>query len=63
LTLLKAAAHKASGDSRWRLDLARIFYHRNRMRYDARLLRDDKWRKFALRDDWINDAVEANVPG
>ena len=62
LTLLKAAAHKASGDSRWRLDLARIFYHRNRMRYDARLLRDDKWRKFALRDDWINDtAVEANA--
>ncbi|HEU4878246.1 MAG TPA: glycosyltransferase family 2 protein, partial [Gemmatimonadaceae bacterium] len=55
LTLLKAAAHKASGDSRWRLDLARIFYHRNRMRYDARLLRDDKWRKFALRDDWIDD--------
>ena len=63
LTLLKAAAHKASGDSRWRLDLARIFYHRNRMRYDARLLRDDKWRQFALRDDWINDAaVEANAP-
>jgi glycosyltransferase involved in cell wall biosynthesis len=62
LTLLKAAAHKASGDSRWRLDLARIFYHRNRMRYDARLLRDDKWRKLALRDDWINDtAVEANA--
>ena len=62
LTLLKAAAHKASGDSRWRLDLARIFYHRNRMRYDARLLRDDKWRQFALRDDWINDtAVEANA--
>jgi glycosyltransferase involved in cell wall biosynthesis len=63
LTLLKAAAHKASGDSRWRLDLARIFYHRNRMRYDARLLRDDKWRKFALSDDWINDTVvEANAP-
>ena len=62
LTLLKAAAHKASGDSRWRLDLARIFYHRNRMRYDARLLRDDRWRKFALRDDWINDtAAEPNA--
>lgn len=62
LTLLKAAAHKASGDSRWRLDLARLFYHRNRMRYDARLLRDNKWRKFALRDDWINDTPgEANA--
>lgn len=64
LTLLKAAAHRAAGDSRWRLDLARIFYHRNRMRYDARLLRDDKWRKFALRDDWIHDTpAEANASG
>jgi glycosyltransferase involved in cell wall biosynthesis len=64
LTLLKAAAHKASGDSRWRLDLARIYYHRNRMRYDARLILNDKWRKFALRDDWINDTpAEANATG
>lgn len=53
LTVLKAAAHRAAGDSRWRLDLARIFYYRNRMRYDARLMSDERWRKFALRDDWI----------
>jgi glucosyl-dolichyl phosphate glucuronosyltransferase len=55
LSVLKAAAHRASGDSRWRLDLARVFYHRNRIRYDARLLSDERWRRFALRDDWIDD--------
>lgn len=53
LTILKAAAHRAAGDTRWRLDLARVFYYRNRMRYDARLIRDERWRTFALRDDWI----------
>jgi hypothetical protein len=53
LTILKAAAHRAAGDERWRLDLARVFYYRNRMRYDARLIGDERWRRFALRDDWI----------
>jgi glycosyltransferase involved in cell wall biosynthesis len=53
LTILKAAAHRAAGDTRWRLDLARLFYYRNRMRYDARLIGDERWRTFALRDDWI----------
>ena len=32
-----------------------MFYHRNRVRYDSRLLRDDRWRRFALRDDWISE--------
>ena len=53
LTILKAAAHKAAGDTRWRLDFARLFYYRNRMRYDARLMSDERWRAFALQDDWI----------
>ena len=53
VTILKAAAHRAAGDTRWRLDLARVFYYRNRMRYDARLIGDERWRTFALRDDWI----------
>jgi hypothetical protein len=53
LTVLKAAAHRAANDSRWRLDFARVFYYRNRMRYDARLIGDERWRAFALRDDWI----------
>ena len=56
LTVLKAAAHRAAGDSRWRLDFAKVFYHRNHVRYDARLASDERWRKFALRNDWISDA-------
>lgn len=51
----RAAVRRAAGDSRWRLDFAKIFYHRNRVRYDSRLLRDDRWRRFALRDDWISE--------
>lgn len=57
LAILKAAARRAAGDSRWRLDLARIYYHRNRARYDVRLLRYEEWRKFALRDDWLSDSL------
>ncbi len=58
VTLLKAVAHGITGDSRWRLDIARVRYHRNRARYDVRLISDAHWRAFALRDDWITD-----VPG
>jgi hypothetical protein len=55
LTVLKAAARRAAGDTRWHLDLARLFYYRNRMRYDARLISQEQWRRFALRDDWLHD--------
>ena len=55
LTVLKAAAHRAAGDTRWHLDLARLFYYRNRMRYDARLMSHEQWRRFALRDDWLHE--------
>ena len=57
LTVLKAAAHRAAGDTRWHLDLARLFYYRNRMRYDARLMSREQWRQFALQDDWLNDTA------
>ncbi|MEO8192554.1 MAG: glycosyltransferase [Gemmatimonadales bacterium] len=56
LAALKAAARRATGDTRWRLDLARTFYYRNRARYDARLIRDESWRRFALRDDWLSES-------
>lgn len=59
LTIIKAAARRVVGDSRWRLDIARVFYHRNRVRYDARLLGEEKWRKFALRDNWLTESSEA----
>lgn len=59
--VLRAAARRSAGDSKWRVDLARVFYHRNRLRYDARLIRDEKWRKFALRDNWLTDDASANA--
>ncbi len=59
-TGLKAAARKAMGDSRWRLDLARVYYHRNRARYDARLLGREQWRELAMRDDWLSGAADAS---
>jgi glucosyl-dolichyl phosphate glucuronosyltransferase len=59
LTLTKAAARRVAGNSGWRVDFARMFYYRNRVRYDARLLMDEKWRRFALRDNWLSDSAEA----
>jgi len=54
--VISAAARRVAGDSAWRLDFARVFYHRNRMRYDARLLSNERWRRFAMRDDWLTNA-------
>lgn len=54
-SLLRALAKRAGGRSEWRLELARTFYHRNRVRYDARLVRHAEWRQFAMRDDWLHD--------
>jgi glucosyl-dolichyl phosphate glucuronosyltransferase len=59
--VLRAAARRSAGDSKWRVDLARVFYHRNRLRYDARLIRDEKWRQFALRDNWLTDEAGGNA--
>ena len=61
LTVLKAALRRLAGSSRWRIDFARHFYYRNRVRYDARLLTNEKWRSFALRDNWLTDAGELDV--
>ncbi|MEO5588800.1 MAG: glycosyltransferase family 2 protein [Gemmatimonadaceae bacterium] len=60
---VRAAVRRVSGDSAWRLDLARVFYHRNRVRYDARLIGHHEWREFALRDDWISEkSTVADAP-
>jgi len=61
LTVVKAALRRAAGSSGWRVDFARLFYYRNRVRYDARLLTDEKWRSFALRDNWLTDAGGLDV--
>jgi hypothetical protein len=56
VSALRSVALRMAGNSRWHVDHARIWYHRNRARYDARLMRDRRWRDFALRDDWISDS-------
>jgi hypothetical protein len=55
VTSAKALVRRAAGDSRWRLDLARFFYHRNWARYDTRLIRHAEWRQFVTRSDWLTD--------
>ena len=55
VTSAKALARRAANDSRWRLDLARLFYYRNRARHDTRLIRHAEWRQFVLRSDWLSD--------
>jgi glucosyl-dolichyl phosphate glucuronosyltransferase len=60
VTSAKALVRRAARDSRWRLDLARLFYHRNRARYDTRLIRHAEWRRFVLRSDWLSDDAAAD---
>lgn len=54
-TVATAGLSRLTGSTRWRVDLARLYYYRNRVRYDLRLLLHEHWRQFALRDDWITD--------
>ncbi len=62
-TVSKAIALRATGNSRWRIDFARLYYYRNRARYDTRLLLHENWRTFALQDDWItHDANTTAYP-
>jgi glycosyltransferase involved in cell wall biosynthesis len=55
----KAAARRVANDTRWRIDLARVFYFRNRVRYDARLVRSEKWRNFVMQSDWVTGGAAA----
>ena len=50
-----AGVRAATGNSSWRLNVARLFYLRNRVVYDFRLVRSRRWRRFALRSDWLTD--------
>lgn len=40
----------------WRLNRARASYYRSRIRYDARLIRDEEWRRMVLKSDWLAEA-------
>jgi glycosyltransferase involved in cell wall biosynthesis len=62
-TVATAGMSRLAGSTRWRVDLARLFYYRNRVRYDARLLLHEHWREFALRDDWISDDTQPSTGG
>jgi glycosyltransferase involved in cell wall biosynthesis len=48
---LKFVIHKPS----WRLNWAKSFYYFNRIKYDYRLIKDEKWRQLVIKYDWIND--------
>jgi glycosyltransferase involved in cell wall biosynthesis len=60
IAALKAGLKRVGGHSAWHIDLARTRYHRNRARYDARLLTSESWRQFALRDNWLDDARQVS---
>jgi glycosyltransferase involved in cell wall biosynthesis len=62
-TVATAGLARLTGSTRWRVDLARLFYYRNRVRYDLRLLLHEQWRQFALRDDWISDDASSTSTG
>ena len=38
----------------WRIELAYIPYYFNRIKYDYRLMKDEKWRKLVLKCDWLD---------
>ncbi|MDP9179939.1 MAG: glycosyltransferase [Gemmatimonadota bacterium] len=60
VTAARALVRRIANDSRWRLDLARLFYYRNRARYDTRLIRHAEWRRFVLRSNWLSDDEPAH---
>lgn len=39
----------------WRIELAYFSYYFNRIKYDYRLIKDEKRRQLVLKDDWLND--------
>jgi glucosyl-dolichyl phosphate glucuronosyltransferase len=43
----------------WRLNRAYINYYINRIRYDLRIMRYKNWRKFVLKNDWLNEDEDA----
>jgi glycosyltransferase involved in cell wall biosynthesis len=38
---------------KWRINRAWVEYYQNRIKYDTRLMDDEKWREMVLIDDWI----------
>lgn len=53
--LIKGLIKLIINTSEWRLNLAKSFYFINCIKYDYRLINDEKWRQFVLKDDWIDE--------
>jgi len=51
---LKSILLKLKKKDRWRLKQAEIYYYKNRIRYNRRLIHDADWRGIALKDNWID---------
>jgi len=43
-----------AGRDIWRVYLAEIFYYWNRIKYDYKLINDEKWRQLVLRRNWFD---------
>lgn len=39
----------------WRLDRAYVSYYINRIKYDIKLIKDEDWRQFVLKNNWIDE--------
>lgn len=39
----------------WRINRGRVSYYFNRIIYDYRLIKDEQWRRFVLKNDWLNE--------
>jgi glycosyltransferase involved in cell wall biosynthesis len=40
---------------RWRMDRAFVSYYFSRIKYDFRLIKDERWRELVLKNDWLED--------
>jgi glycosyltransferase involved in cell wall biosynthesis len=55
---LRAAKSYLAGRSEWRLQRARMSYHRAWFEFDRRIRNDRNLQDFVLRDDWIDQQAE-----
>lgn len=51
--IAKCIANLGLGRVVWRVNLAYVFYHWSRIRYDIRLMSSESWRALVLKTDWI----------
>lgn len=52
---IKAVGMATAGNSRSRFQLGMLFYYLSRIKYDFKLMLDERWRCIVLKEDWLND--------